>query len=136
MNHESQFTKSKTRLVVGLGFLVAGLVWMVVSTEYMLNAYRHSTPDTFTVLIDIVVFGFFVFCGGCLISTEKLWKIILGFGCLLMWSLGFFVIPRPPEGYEEVVYTGYWFLLLLPFFIYYKYRKSRNANKNNLPKDT
>ena len=123
-------TKSRTRRIVAWAFLVASFIWLVFLGAYMLSAFRYSTPDPFTVWSGIAIFGLFVFGFAYLISTEKLWKMILGFCYFLAVITGMFMIPVP-EGYAEAVLGVYYVLSMSPFLLYAKYKKPRKAVKKN-----
>lgn len=112
-----------------------GLVWLWFFGDYLLNTFRYSTPEWFTFWLGLAIFGGFLFGFIYLISTEKLWKMILAFCYFLVVSIGMFMIARVlPESYvasgnAELVLGGYYLLSLSPIYLYYRYRKSRNAQK-------
>jgi uncharacterized membrane protein YgcG len=131
MNTEWQLTKNRTRRIVAWVLLVASFIWLVFFLNFMLTAFRYSTPDPFTVWSGMVIFSLFVFGFAYLISTEKLWKMILVFCYVLTVITGMFMIPIP-EGYAEAVLGVYCILSMSPLLLYARYKKSRKAVKRNI----
>jgi hypothetical protein len=127
MNTEWKMTKSRTRRIVAWMLLVASLIWLVFFWE---TAFGYSKPDLFTVWSGTVICGLLVFGFAYLISTEKLWKMILVLCYVLAVITGMFMIPIP-EGYSEFVLGVYCILTMSPLLLYAKYKKSRKAVKRN-----
>jgi hypothetical protein len=124
MNSEWQTPKSNIRIALGVAFIIAGFVWLVYFGNYMLTAYRYSTPDKFIVWLGLMTFSLLLWIAFYIGFSIKTRKAVLGFLSILIWSIGLLLIPVP-EGYGEAVLGSYFLLFILLMALYAKHEESK-----------
>jgi hypothetical protein len=79
------------------------------------------------ILLYILLMVFPLELGLFSIFVVKVKQAIASFLVLVLWSLGFLILPTPPEGFAEAEYGG-WFLVLFPaVFFYAKLTESKKS---------
>ena len=72
----------------------------------------------------MIIGGFLFFSGYCVGSNIGFKKMVLSFLVVVVWSLGFLILPVP-EGYAEAVYGSWAILLMVIAALYFRREESK-----------
>lgn len=117
---ELHLPRSKTRILLSISLIVASFVFVAWFFLYV----PFSPSNKLMMWAVLLISGFLFFSGYCVGSNINFKKMLSWFLVVIVWSMGFVVLPVP-EGYAETVYGSWAILLMAIVALYYRREKSR-----------
>jgi len=102
-------------VILGVVFII--IFFIILSLFPYVMSFSPSFLEFWVYLLLIL---FVLELGFFSIFEVKIKQAIVVFLVISLWSLGFFVLPTPPEGYGEVEQGGWFLLLCLAVYVYAK----------------
>jgi len=121
-----QVRSSNKMLILGIVFIIIFFVIMLLFPNFM-----SLSPNMVGIWLYTLLMVFALELGFFSIFVVKIKQAIAAFLVIFLWSLGFLVLPTPPEGYGEAEYGGWAILLMIIVVFYAKRQKSKKKEKQS-----